>query len=406
MLGYIDWIIILIALLAAGGALLLLYPQSNQQDKDSLYDLRKQAEINQKRIQDVLESTQSGAKDAENLVQQLRQHVNKAGEVYQSSQVKASEAEAILERVSIAEKEMRDISTQLGERLAHLQGYWDEQLGDSVSSVRKIRSQLKESLGQVDDSLTRLHEQERMAQGFTRKLLDYHQEQARSQQDNSRLSKQVHERLEDMLVESTHLLDRMKRYQQDADAIFARFSDDMASMEGQAGDVLKNWVDSTDSARKELQASLDETQQHLGTMRLREAQSDELERKIRQHFEEVEKINVAQLSKNLDLTDQMSDHLHKGVEQARNVLSTLQQAVQGVTANLTERLPVEAANAPLTKAESESEAEVEELKHTELVSADNSALKLAEVADLKTFREGELSTDNEQAKLLALRAYR
>lgn len=34
-----------------------------------------------------------------------------------------------------------------------------------------------------------------------------------------------------MLVESTHLLDRMKRYQQDADAIFARFSDDMASME-------------------------------------------------------------------------------------------------------------------------------------------------------------------------------
>ena len=123
MLGYIDWIIILIALLAAGGALLLLYPQSNQQDKDSLYDLRKQAEINQKRIQDVLDSTQAGAKDAENLVQQLRQHVNKAGEVYQSSQVKASEAEAILERVSIAEKEMRDISTQLGERLTHLQSY-------------------------------------------------------------------------------------------------------------------------------------------------------------------------------------------------------------------------------------------------------------------------------------------
>ena len=406
MLGYIDWIIILIALLAAGGALLLLYPQSNQQDKDSLYDLRKQAEINKKRIQDVLDSTQAGAKDAENLVQQLRQHVNKAGEVYQSSQVKASEAEAILERVSIAEKEMRDISTQLGERLAHLQGYWDEQLGDSVSSVRKIRSQLKESLGQVDDSLTRLHEQERMAQGFTRKLLDYHQEQARSQQDNSRLSKQVHERLEDMLVESTHLLDRMKRYQQDADAIFARFSDDMASMEGQAGDVLKNWVDSTDSARKELQASLTETQQHLGTMRLREAQSDELERKIRQHFEEVEKINVAQLSKNLDLTDQMSDHLHKGVEQARNVLSTLQQAVQGVTANLTERLPVEAANAPTTKAEQEPELEVVEVKSAELANPDNTALKLAEVADLKTFREGEVNTDNEQAKLLALRAYR
>ena len=47
-----------------------------------------------------------------------------------------------------------------------------------------------------------------------------------------------------------------------------------------------------------------------------------------------------------------------------------------------------------------------EVRSTELANTDNAALKLAEVADLKTFREGEVNTDIEQAKLLALRAYR
>lgn len=51
-------------------------------------------------------------------------------------------------------------------------------------------------------------------------LLDYHQEQARSQQDNSRLSKQVHERLEDMLVGIYAFIRSYETLSQDADAIF------------------------------------------------------------------------------------------------------------------------------------------------------------------------------------------
>jgi chromosome segregation ATPase len=234
---------------------------------------------------------------------------------------------------------MRDISTQLGDRLQHLQTYWDEQLTDSVSNVKLIRSKLSEGLGQVDDSLTRLREQEKMAQGFTRKLIEHHQEQAKSQQENTRLSSEVHHRLEEMLQESGHLLEQMKRYQQDADTVFQNFNTDMDGLESQAQQHFSSLFQTTDSARTELTAGLEESRGHLGNMRLREAQSDELSRRIGQQFEHLDHIRVERISKTLDLTEQMSSDLQKGAENARHLLSTLERAVRDVSSTLTDKAP-------------------------------------------------------------------
>ncbi|MBU0656862.1 MAG: hypothetical protein KJ914_17205 [Gammaproteobacteria bacterium] len=334
MLGYIDWIIILIALMAAIGALLLLYPQTSNRDVQQMRDIRSQAERDQKRIADVLEITQHGAQDAEALVQQLKTQVAEVSRNYQAAQAKAEQVERMVERVSTAEHEMRDISSQLGDRLQHLQTYWDEQLGDSVESVKRIRGKLREGLEDVDASLIRLHDQEKMAQGFTRKLIEHHQEQVRYQQENSRLSTQVHARLEEMLQESSHMLEQMKRYQHDADAVFRDFSAEMQGLESQANEHFTALFQTSDQARTELSAGLEESRQHLGEMRLREAQSDELSRKMRQQFDMVDHMRVERISQTLDLTDQISTDLHRGVENARKMLSTLSQAVFDVSATL------------------------------------------------------------------------
>lgn len=334
MLGYIDWIIILIALMAAAGALLLLYPQTSNRDVQNIRTLREQAEKDCKRIADVLEVTHHGAQDAEALVQKLKDQVSESSRNYQTSQARIEQAERVIERVSAAEHEMRDISTQLGERLQHLQAYWDEQLGDSVESVKRIKGKLKEGLESVDDSLFRLRDQEKMAQGFTRKLIEHHQTQVQHQQENSRLSAEVHTRLEDMLKESSHLLEQMKRYQQDADAVFQGFTQDMAGLETQASEHFTTLFQTTDQARAELVEGLDESRQHLSEMRLREAQSDDLSRRILQQFEQIDQLRVERISKSLDLTDQISADLHKGVTSAREMLSTLERAVQDVSSSL------------------------------------------------------------------------
>lgn len=78
--------------------------------------------------------------DAESLIKQLHQQLENSTQSIQTAQTQATQSEQILERVSKAEREMHDVSSQLGERLQHLQSYRDEQLGDSVESVKRIRS--------------------------------------------------------------------------------------------------------------------------------------------------------------------------------------------------------------------------------------------------------------------------
>jgi chromosome segregation ATPase len=335
MLGYIDWIIILIALMAAAGAFLLFYlPSDGSRDVRSIRDLRQEAEADRKRIADTLEIVQHGVQDTESLMKKLHGQVGDINRHYDASKARVEQAERVIERVTAAEHEMRDISTQLGERLQHLQTYWDEQLGDSVESVKRIRGKLKEGLEGVDDSLSRLRDQEKMAQGFTRKLIEHHQQQIQSQQENSRLSGEVHHRLEDMLQESGHLLEQMQRYQKDADNIFQHFSEEMTGLESQASEQFTSLFQTTDQARAELSAGLEETRQHLSEMRLRDAQSDELTRRVMAQFDKLDHLRVERISKTLDLTDQISNDLQKGVENAREMLSTLQRAVTDVSSVL------------------------------------------------------------------------
>lgn len=423
MLGYIDWIIILIALMAAIGAVLLLLPQSGNRETQQLRVVRLQAENDRKRVSEVLEITEHGAKDAEDLLTQLKDQIEESNRSYQASQARAEQAERIIERVNAAENEIRDISTQLGERLQHLQGYWDEQLGDSVESVKRIRSKLHEGLTQVDDSLTRLREQEQMAQGFTRRLLDSHQEQVQKHQENAQLSAEVHDRLEHMLQESGDLMSRMKRYQQDADAVFQAFNTDMEALGSQANEHFSTLFQTTDLARHELNTGLEESRKHVETMRRREEQSNDLSRQIQQQFEQVDHIRVERIARTLDLTEQMSSDLHKGMENARDLLSSLEVAVQNVTHSLDEKTKqvneaqeerADHTNLIDLMQEQKSEPKSKETDKDQTTEATSSnasevATEAQEAEKLTQLTEKQTESDKEEPtahNLLALRAYR
>ena len=414
MLGYIDWIIILVALMAAIGAILLLLPQTNSKETQELRVVRLQAEADRKRVADVLEVTQNGAQDAESLLNKLKAQVEQTTRSYEASQARAEQAERIIERVTTAEQEIRDISSQLGDRLQHLQGYWDEQLGDSVESVKRIRSKLHEGLTQVDDSLIRLREQEKMAQGFTRRLIDHHQEQAQNQQENARLSSEVHSRLEAMLKESGHLLEQMQHYQQDADTVFLKFNTDMEGLESQASEHFTTLFQNTDLARHELTSGLEESRKHVETMRRREEQSNDLSRRIHQQFEQIDHIRVERIAKTLDLTEQMSTDLHKGMENARDLLFSLEVAVQNVTSSLDGK---QSAAAPLQPPETSQteplvQATLEASNSDDMVEPvtedsqgqDAEVTKLANIGSIKPIKsDEEVPTPH---NLMALRAYR
>ncbi len=330
MVNLIDVVIIAIALMAALGAFLLLRPQVHQQDAHDVRKIRLGAEKDQQRIAEILNTIQHGAQDADYLTAQLKNRVEQINREGQSSRVITEEAERMINRVKEAESELRGISTQLGERIQYVQTYWDGQLTDTVEAVRNVHTKLTHGLSQVDDGLGRLREQEKMAQGFTQKLIENQKMQFSAQQENARLATDINVQLESMLRESSKTLHSMQEQQKQANSLFAHFSTEMQELEQQAQEYFTNTFQTTDVARQELIQGLDETREKLAKLREQDEQGSMMGQRIRQQFEKVDKLQVDRLAKAVDLTDEMCVDLQTGLENARNLLKLLEEKTQQV----------------------------------------------------------------------------
>lgn len=330
MVNLIDVVIIAIALMAALGALLLLRPQVHQQDAHDVRKIRLGAEKDQQRIAEILNTIQHGAQDADYLNAQLKSRVEQINREGQSSRVIAEEAERTINRVKEAESELRGISTQLGERIQYVQTYWDGQLTDTVEAVRNVHSKLTQGLSQVDEGLGRLREQEKMAQGFTQKLIENQKMQFSAQQENARLATDINVQLESMLRESSKTLHSMQEQQKQANSLFAHFTTEMQELEQQAQEYFTSTFQTTDVARQELIQGLDETREKMAKLREQDEQGNLMGQRIRQQFDKVDKLQVDRLAKAVDLTDEMCVDLQTGLENARNLLKLLEEKTQQV----------------------------------------------------------------------------
>ncbi len=330
MVNLIDVVIIAISLMALLCAFILLRPQAHQQDAHEVRKIRLGVELDQQRIAEILDTIQHGAQDADYLTSQLKSRVEEVNREGQASRTLAEEAERTINRVKEAEGELRSISTQLGERIQYVQTYWDGQLTDTVEAVRNVHTKLTQGLSQVDEGLGRLREQEKMAQGFTQKLIENQKMQFAAQQENARLATDINAQLESMLRESGKTLQGMQEQQKQADSSFAHFINELQGLEHQAQEYFTNTFQTTDVARQELLQGLHETREKIARLREQDEQVSLMGQRIRQQFDKVDKLQVDRLAKAVDLTDEMCVDLQTGLENARNLLKLLEEKTKQV----------------------------------------------------------------------------
>ncbi|SKA86891.1 hypothetical protein SAMN02745130_02750 [Thiothrix eikelboomii] len=330
MVNLIDVVIIALSLMAFLGAFILLRPKPHQQDAHDVRKIRLGAELDQQRIAEILNIVQHGAQDANYLNAQLKTRVEEINHEGQTSRRLVEEAERTIQRVKEAESELRSISTQLGERIQYVQTYWDGQLTDTVEAVRNVHTKLTQGLNQVDEGLSRLRDQEKMAQGFTQKLIENQKMQFAAQQENARLATDINAQLESMLRESNKTLHSMQAQQQQANSLFAQFTSEIQDLEQQAQEYFTSTFQTTDVARQELIHGLAETREKMAKLREQDEQGSMMGQRIRQQFEKVDKLQVDRLAKAVDLTDEMCVDLQTGLENARNLLKLLEEKTQQV----------------------------------------------------------------------------
>ena len=324
MINLYDVILIALALGAMLGALLLVRPSSNSRDMHKIRKLRDKAEKDQKLISGVLDSIQQGAKDTEYLSNQLKARVEQINRKNQNSRTRAEEAERAIEKAIKAESELRTISDQLGERIGNVQAYWDERLNETNSTVQKLEGRLQQGMTQVDESLLRLREQETMAQGYTRKLIEHQKEHLTSQQANANLSNEMQKQLEAILRESATSLQTIQAQNKRSNALFKKYSEDLLVFEQQAHEQFTTTFQTADMARNELNEGMKETRAYNEKIREYETQSLKMHSRIKEQFEQVDNLQVGRLTKTVGLTDEMCANLQEGLENARALLSTLE----------------------------------------------------------------------------------
>ncbi|PID34344.1 MAG: hypothetical protein CR976_00760, partial [Thiotrichales bacterium] len=181
-----------------------------------------------------------------------------------------------------------------------------------------------QELVKIDESLLRLREQEKMAQGFTQKLLQHQKEHLASQQKNKSVASDMQAQLEKILQESTASLDVINKHQQQIDDLFNTYVDNIRQKEQQANEQFAEVFQSTDMARQEITEGLKESRENLEKIRQYEVQGNQMHDRMQKQLNQVDPLKVERLSETIELTDEMCVNLQQGLENARALLSTLE----------------------------------------------------------------------------------
>lgn len=324
MVNLIDVVIIAIALIAALGALALLRPQVDHRDAYRIRKLRNKAEQDQKTIAKVLTSLQHGTEDAEQLTKQLKSRIE---QVNKDNQASHAQSKAVADAAKIAkeaETELRTLSGQLEERVQSVQTHWDGQLNETTETIKQLQGKLTRGLTQMDEGLLRLREQEKMAQGFTQKLLTQQQEHSSTQKENAQLLTDTQSELADTLRESSLSLTVIREQQKKSDELLNQYTNTVLDLEQRAQEQFTETFQSIDVANQELNDSLKQARENTHKINEYEQQSNTMSTRVREQFEHVDHLKVDRLSKTIDLTDEMCVNLQQGLENARSLLATLE----------------------------------------------------------------------------------
>lgn len=274
-------------------------------------------------VSDSIQQIHLHTEKAEQLINKLQQKFDVLDKLQNSAETRGSDLEETAEKLYAYERDLRRSAENISSRLDQVQNYWDDQLEETVETVKRIKQSLSGGLTQVEDGVGRIREQENMAQNFTRKLVKTYEEQAEIQRENNRITNVVRENLEETLNESNQLLDRLQNLHKNADETFQTFSTRVDQYEGRAFEQFESLFSNIETARKEADENLKTSHAIVTELKTRQTDTEHLHEKIDQQLEQLEVDRVRILTETLDDTSKMCHTLKKDMDDARHVLQGL-----------------------------------------------------------------------------------
>ena len=315
-----------------------------EQEKDNIVSAAASVREKEKETVEIVSDMQDKAK-------QLTQKINVANE---NNEKILEVTEKIVER----EKELKEVTTHVSTRMNDIQDYWKGQLEDTVSTISQVQQGLDDNLSKVDEGIETMQRQKELSQDLLQDFLSKHQEQDAVIKNNSDISNQLAETLEETFVESKQLLKLLKEHQVVAEKSLKGFSEELTIYEEQAYEQFDTTFQVADLARQELNANIDESRKHIETMRRHEEQSHNINTQTQKNLELLDYSKIMKLSTTLDSTHDMFTDIRSRVDETKIMLDELKEIETDIKEKSAQLSSVEISDAEkITKEVFESENE-------------------------------------------------
>jgi len=338
-----------------------------KKDRMVLQALRQDAEQEAEHITAAVTTVREQEKETTKIIHTIREQATEIDSKQEKINIQKEDINSTFEDAQKQQQELEKVTNTVGDSMTKIQNYWDEQLRDTVSAIQQVQSGLNDNLKKVDDGLDKMQRQKSMSEELMQDFLKRHNEQNTVLENNSKISDQVSESLEETLKESTHLLQLLKKQQKDAEQALSHFNDELSGYEEQAYEQFDSSFQVADIARQELSANIEESRKHLESMRRYEEQSHGINVQTQKHLESLDFTKIVKLSHTLNSTQDMFTDLRDSVEEAQNMLDDLKDIETDVreTASSVKKNAVNIDNVEVENTVDESElVETTESKST------------------------------------------
>ncbi len=231
----------------------------------------------------------------------------------------------VTEKVVQREKELKEVTEHVSTRMNDIQDYWKGQLEETVTTISQVQQGLDENLNKVDKGIETMQRQKELSQDLLQDFLSKHQEQDTVMKNNSDISNQLAETLEETFKESKHLLKLLKKHQEVAEKSLNGFTEELTVYEEQAYEQFDTTFQVADLARQELTANIDESRKHIETMRRHEEQSHNINTQTQKNLELLDYSKIMKLSTTLDSTHDMFTDIRSRVDETKSMLDELKE---------------------------------------------------------------------------------
>ena len=302
---------------------LFLGRMAGNREKKKIKAIRIEAEKEKEHIISAATTVKTQEKEAAEVFNEIKeeaQHVAKTRDLVEKYQHQIIETAT---QVKHQEKELNNVTGNVTSKLENIQSYWENQLDDTVSTIKELQGNLDTKINEVDDDIEKMRHQKELSQELLQDFLDRHNEQGNLINKNTEVSEAVSESLDETLRESKQLIQLLKQHQENAEKSLKKFTDELTVYEEQAYEQFDTSFQVADLARQELTANIDESRKHIETMRRYEEQSHSLNAQTQKNLELLDYSKIVKLSNTLDTTQDLFTDMRSRVEETKLMLDEL-----------------------------------------------------------------------------------